>query len=112
MKFSRERVGAHVKSNFLALFSSTSEVIAHSGCWMFLLQYFCEVWIPVITTRLRQTLEAYPGLTPALSSTPTSHQILENTLQQFAEWLLITENTVVYKYRVVQKSGTPVLILR
>jgi len=30
---------------------------------------------------LRQILEAYPGLTPALSSTPPSYQILENTLR-------------------------------
>jgi len=29
---------------------------------------------------LRQTLEAYPGLTPARSSTPLSYQILENTM--------------------------------
>jgi len=38
--------------------------ITHRGCWMLLLQYFREVWILVITTPLRQTLEAYPGLTP------------------------------------------------
>jgi len=29
---------------------------------------------------LRQTLEAYPALTPALSSTPPSYQVLENSL--------------------------------
>jgi len=54
---------------------------AHRRCWMLLLQYFCEVWIPVITTPLRQTLEAYPGLTLPWARHPTpSYQILENTL--------------------------------
>jgi len=26
-----------------------TSLIAHRGCWMLLLQYFCEVWIPIIT---------------------------------------------------------------
>ena len=56
---------------------------AHRGCWMLLLQYFLEVWMPVITTPLRQTLEAYRGLieplreldTPLLSN-PRKHAVV------------------------------------
>ena len=57
---------------------------------------------------LRQTLEAYPGLTPALSSTPRSCQILGNTVDVID---LSKKRTVLADDMVAQAGMIQVLVM-